>query len=196
MLLKINRALRRFKKNSDGVAAIEFGLGASILLMMLMGIIEVGMMLLVNALVDGGLRQASRYGITGYETGEASRMDEIIKIVSDNTLGFIDLSAANLEVLVYPSFSDIGNGEAFVDGNSNGTYDEGETFTDDNGNGTRDSDVGVAGAGGSGEVVVYRLTYDWTFFTPMISHFLPDGKDKVTFESSVAVRNEPWEKVM
>lgn len=196
MLLKINRALRRFKKNSDGVAAIEFGLGASILLMMLMGIIEVGMMLLVNSLVDGGLRQASRYGITGYETGEASRMDEIIRIVSDNTLGFVDLTAANLEVLVYPSFSDIGNGEAFVDGNSNGTYDEGETFTDDNGNGTRDSDVGVAGAGGSGEVVVYRLTYDWTFFTPMASYFLPDGMNKMTFESSVAVRNEPWEKVM
>ena len=196
MLLKINRALRRFKKNSDGVAAIEFGLGASILLMMLMGIIEVGMMLLVNSLVDGGLRQASRYGITGYETGEASRMDEIIRIVSDNTLGFVDLTAANLEILVYPSFSDIGNGEAFVDGDSNGAYDEGETFTDDNGNGVRDSDVGVAGAGGSGDVVVYKLTYDWTFFTPMASYFLPDGMDKMTFESSVAVRNEPWEKVM
>jgi len=195
MLLRINKALRQMKRNSEGTVAIEFGLGVGILLMMMMGIIEVGMMLLVNSLVDGGLRQASRYGITGYEEMGTNRMEEIIQIVSDHTLGFVDLSSANLEILVYPSFSDVGNGEAFVDGNGNGTFDDGETFTDSNGNGARDSDMGVAGAGGAGDVVVYRLTYDWSFFTPMVSYFLPEGMDKLTFESSVAVRNEPWERV-
>jgi len=195
MLLRINKSLRQLKRDNEGAVAIEFGLGAGVLLIMMMGVIEVGMMLLVNALVDGGLRQASRYGITGYETDSAPRMDEIIKIISDNTLGFVDLSSADLEILVYPSFSDVGSGEGFVDGNENGSFDEGETFSDANGNGEYDSDVGVAGAGGSGDVVVYRLTYDWSFFTPMASYFVPGGSGKVTFESSVAVRNEPWDKV-
>ena len=196
MFLKINKMLRQLKRDNEGAVAIEFGLGAGILLIMMMGVIEVGMMLLVNALVDGGLRQASRYGITGFENGSSSRMEEIIDIVTEHTLGFVDLSSADLQVLVYPSFSAVGSGEAFVDGNENGSYDAGETFIDANGNGAYDSDVGVSGAGGSGDVVVYRLTYDWTFFTPMAQYFLPGDAAKVTFESSVAVRNEPWDKVL
>ncbi len=192
MLKCFNKLLRNVRLNDQGVTALEFGLGLPLFTFLMMGILEFGMVLFVGTLVEGGLRQASRYGLTGEEQDGTSRMELITQIVSDNTLGFVDLDVADLKVKIYPSFSDIGKGEAFVDGNANGTYDEGETFTDGNGNGQHDSDVGSDGAGGSGDVVVYSIDYEWNFFTPLASHIVGEG-GIFPLRASIAVRNEPWE---
>ena len=93
--------------------------------------------------------------------------------------------------LVYPSFSDVGAGEDYVDGNANGSYDAGETYTDSNGNGAWDSDIGVAGAGDTGDIVLYRISYDWPLLTPFASQFMGDS-GAFTLQASIAVRNEPW----
>ena len=94
--------------------------------------------------------------------------------------------------LVYPGFGQIGQGEDFVDGNGNGTYDAGETFTDANANGVWDPDIGVAGPGNAGEVVLYKLQYDWPLLTPLMGSLLsPEGT--IPIVASIAVRNEPWD---
>jgi Flp pilus assembly protein TadG len=192
MLKSLNTFMRRFRSDDEGVTALEFGLGLPLFTFLMLGVIEFGMVLFVGTLVEGGLRQASRYGLTGEERGGISRMEQITQIVSDSTLGFVDLNAADLKVKVYPSFNDIGQGEAFIDGNANGSYDNGETFTDGNGNGQRDDDVGGEGAGESGDVVVYSIDYNWNFFTPLASRIV--GKGGVfPLRASIAVRNEPWD---
>lgn len=193
MLNSFNILLRTFRTGEGGVTALEFGLGLPLFAFLMLGVIEFGMMLFVGVLVEGGLRQASRYGLTGAVGGGASRLEQIVQIVSDNTLDFVNLSTADFTVKVYPNFSDIGQGEAFVDGNRNGSYDAGETFTDSNGNGQHDSDLGSDGPGSAGDVVVYSIDYKWNFFTPLASRIVGDGGG-FPLHASIAVRNEPWER--
>jgi Flp pilus assembly pilin Flp len=184
--------LRKFINDGSGSTAVEFALVVTPLSVLMVGIIEFGMILFTGILMESGLRDASRFGITGFEEAGTSRMEQIVQIVSDHTLGLVDMSSANFEVLVYPNYGDIGRGEEFVDGNGNSTYDAGETFTDENGNGSWDSDVGTAGAGDSGDIVVYRIEYDWPLLTPFAGTFIgSDGTFPV--RASIAVRNEPWE---
>jgi hypothetical protein len=51
--------------------------------------------------------------------------------------------------------------------------------------------MGVAGLGGSGDIVLYTVTYDWTTWTHLVDPLF--GKDgKITLTASTAVRNEPY----
>lgn len=159
---------------------------------MAMGSIEYGMIMFVNVLMESSLRDAARYGITGQEPTPGARLAAILSIIEDRTIGLVDMSAANVTILSYPAFGDVGRAEEYLDGNGNGSYDAGETFTDENDNGQWDEDVGVAGAGESGQIVVYKFDYDWPLITPMMSHIIgTDGYFHLN--ASVAVRNEPWE---
>ncbi len=185
------RFLKRLCDRDDGSPATEFAFVAPIMVLMVIGTIELGLIMFVTILMESGLRDAARYGITGNEFGGLNRMERIVKIIADRTMGLVDISQADLQVLIYPAFDQIGNGEVFVDGNGNGTYDAGETFTEANGNGLWDADIGQAGAGASGQVVLYRIDYDWSLMTPFAGQFIGNN-GKFTLGASIAVRNEPW----
>lgn len=189
------RPIGRFLRCRRGASATEFALVAAVLLLFVGGIIEMSLLMFVNVLAEGGLREAARYGITGQGAEEGVRDDEIIQIVSDHTHGMIDLETAGISTKAYSSFGAIGQPEPFVDGSNglpaNGLFDEGEDFDDINGNETWDGDQGVAGAGGPGDVVMYELTYDWQFVTPVLSAFAHQDEG-LSMTASIAVRNEPY----
>lgn len=171
---------------------MEFVFVAPVLVTLIIASMEFGTIMLTSTLMEASLREAARFGITGQQVQNSTRLEEIIRIIDERTLGLVDMDQANVEVLVYPSFSDIGRGEDYVDGNANGVYDLGETFTDENANGVWDVDVGAAGSGESGDIVVYRLRYDWQVMTPMATHFIgTDGS--IGLNASIVVRNEPWD---
>lgn len=182
---------QQIRANRDGATAVEFAFAAPVLIMLLIGTVELGTIMFTSSLMEGALRDASRYGITGQEPDEAARLARIKEIVGENTLGLIDMTTAKVDVLVYPAFGDIGKPEGFVDGNGNGEYDGGETYTDTNGNGVWDADSGAPGPGGSGDIVLYRLSYDWPILTPLFGSILPGG-DALKLSASLAVRNEPF----
>jgi Flp pilus assembly protein TadG len=173
-----------------GTAMVEFAILAPIFLGLLGAIMEFSGIMFVQTLLEGSAREASRYGITGSTEPGVSREDEIMNIVRKNTYGIIDLDKLNIETLVYHSFADIGQPEPYTDTNGNGSYDTGEPFTDVNGNGTWDPDMGSAGLGGPGDIVVYQMSYDWHIMIPL---FRPFFGDTVTLKANVAVRNEPYE---
>ncbi|MEM7041535.1 MAG: TadE family protein [Pseudomonadota bacterium] len=172
-----------------GQAIVEFAFVAPVLLGLLCGVFEVSGILFAQTLLEGGARQASRYGVTGASTAEVSRQDMILQIIEDNAYGVIDVDQIDMQTLVYQSFADVGQPEPFTDSNDNGTYDEGEAFDDINGNSSWDEDMGASGLGGPGDIVVYRLRYDWSVMIPL---FHPIFGDVVTLDANVAVRNEPF----
>ena len=172
--------------------ALEFALVAPIIITTVVGIIEVSMILAVASLIEGGLRDAARFGITGYVPAGTTREDHIKQIISDATVGLVDINAMNISTLVYPSFGDIGQPEPYTDVNGNGSYDAGEPFTDINGNGQWDADMGAAGLGGPGEIVLYKLDYDLPTMTSLMSTIIGGADGKITLKASVAVRNEPY----
>ncbi len=183
---------RNTGSDERGSFLIEFALVGPIMVTLLLGIIEIGMILFTTTLLEGSLRDASRFGITGRVISGENREGTIAAIVEDRTLGLVDMSKATLDILVYPDFGSIGTGESFVDGNGNGTYDTGETYDDANENGAWDEDIGVAGAGDAGDVVLYRIRYEWPFLIPFIGDILSSGTP-FALSASIAVRNEPWE---
>ncbi len=171
---------------------LEFAFAAPVLVTAIIAAMEFGTIMLTSTLMESSLREASRYGITGQQTPGQTRLERLVEIIDERTLGLVDIAQAQVDILVYPSFSDIGRGEDFVDGNTSGTYDVGETFIDENGNGVWDDDIGAAGSGNSGDIVVYRLRYNWPLMTPFAGHFI--GSDGILpLAASITVRNEPWD---
>ncbi|MEM8947831.1 MAG: TadE family protein [Pseudomonadota bacterium] len=199
MILSLQNQLRRvfFRRvhcrgrtqDDSGQAIVEFAFVAPLLLALLCGVFEFSGIIFAQTLLEGGARQASRYGVTGSSTAEISRQDMILQIIEDNAYGIIEIDDIDIETLVYESFADVGQAEPFTDENGNGAYDEGEEFDDINGNSGWDEDMGQAGLGGPGDVVVYRLRYDWSLMIPL---FRPFFGEVITLDANVAVRNEPF----
>lgn len=192
MLRSFQIVFRRLRGDSTGAAALEFGFVAPVLIMAVLGIMELGMILFVTSLLEGSVRTAARFGITGYAPASVSREEQIRDILEENTAGLIDMAEVTFTQYVYENFADIGKPEPYVDDSpANGSYDAGESYQDVNGNGQWDADMGVAGVGGPGAVVIYKVSYDWPLLTPYLADILGEG-GKIPLEASIVVRNEPF----
>jgi Flp pilus assembly protein TadG len=181
--------LRGAPRSEDGAAMVEFALVGPLFIALLCAIMEFSGIMFVQAILEGSAREASRYGLTGFTSGGVSREDQILAIVENNTYGIVDMDELQMETLVYENFGDVGQPEPFTDENGNGVWDNDEPYTDINGNGTWDPDMGAAGLGGPGDVVVYRMSYDWSIMIPL---FRPFFGNSITLQSNIAVRNEPF----
>jgi Flp pilus assembly protein TadG len=192
-LIELRTAARRRRRSSgpgqDGAAMVEFAMVAPAFIAVICAIMEFSGIMFVQTILEGSAREASRYGLTGFTSGGVSREDQILAIVEDNTYGIVDMDELQVETLVYENFADVGQPEPFTDENGNGVWDTSEPYTDVNGNGTWDPDMGAAGLGGPGDVVVYRMSYDWDIMIPL---FRPLFGDSITLQSNIAVRNEPF----
>ena len=174
--------------NDDGAAAIEFAFAAPPLILALVGALEMLIVLFVGSSLESAVLDASRYGITGGAEPGITREEQIRAIIEDRTLGLVKMDEAQMETLIYSSFDDVGKPEPYVDDNANDAYDDGEPYTDINGNGQWDDDMGAAGMGGPGDIVVYRVTYEWGMLTALMEPLI----GPITHSASVVVRNEPY----
>lgn len=182
--------LRRLRRNERGATAVEFGLIAPAFFVVAWGTVELGLLLLATSLLEGSVREAARAGLTGYTPNGVDRTQYIRNIVQNYTVGLIDMDKLQISTLVYTSFSNVGQPEPFTDTNGDGAHGAGEAFVDVNGNGQWDADMGVAGLGGPGDIVLYTLTYDWDFMAGFAESIF--GIPTVRLKASVAIRNEPF----
>lgn len=186
------RQARRLIPCTRATAVLELAFAAPVLFVAIAGVVEVSMVMFTITLMEGGLREASRFGITGNIPAGVTREQRILSLIEENTIGLVDAANSEVTYKIYPSFGDVGKPEPFTDSNPvNGSYDPGEAFVDVNGNGQWDSDMGLAGLGGPGDVVLYTVTADWRLLTPLVAPLM--GNDGVMrLKASVAVRNEPF----
>lgn len=183
--------LRRLASCRDGATLVEFAFALPLVLMIFLGMFEVAMVMFVSTSVEGGLREAARYGITGQGSDAAAREAAILGIIEDHTFGFIDLDEAEVTFMVYDSFSNVGQPEPWDDDDGDGVWDADESYTDVNGNGQWDEDQGTAGLGDAGAVVRYTIAYDWILLTPYLAALLGD-EGVFHMSASITVRNEPF----
>jgi hypothetical protein len=104
----------------------------------------------------------------------------------------LDADKISIKSLSYSGFDTLKRPEPFVDANGNGVRDDGENFTDVNGNGIWDEDQGLSGYGGTSEVVLYTVSYPWSFFTPLIGDVVEATNGVVTLTATAVVQNEPY----
>lgn len=182
------KAARSLKRNENGSALIEAALGLPILLTAMIGVFEVANFFFVSASVENAVLHASRFGITGGAEDGVTREDQVRDIIEEHTFGMVDMDTVVIETLVYQQFADIGEPEPFTDDNGNEQWDDGEDYSDVNGNGTWDDDMAVAGLGGAGDIVLYRINYEANSLTG----FMDWAYRTLNVQSTVAVRNEPF----
>jgi hypothetical protein len=181
----------RIVKCENGTTAIEFALILPVLVLIIMGAIEISLFLFVQSSMEGATFAVSRLGKTGFIEDGLTR-EETIRAELDERLGvFLDPEELVITSQSYDDFTSVGAPEPFIDVNGNGTRDDGENYTDTNGNGQYDEDMGVDGAGDSGDVVMYTVTYPWHVMTPMFQDHLGE-EGVVEISSRFIVKNEPY----
>lgn len=184
--------IRKLKLEQSGTAALEFALVIPVVIALLVGTFEFAMIAFRTSLLEGGLREAARFGTTGSDlAGFATREEAIIAIVNEHSAGLFTVTPLELSTLVYPDFDKIGQAEPYTDSDGNLQYDAGEPFTDVNCNAVWDSDMGLAGAGGGDEVVLYTIDLEIESITGLINHLITDN-GKIPLTATTAIRNEPF----
>lgn len=181
--------------NESGATALEFALVAPVFILVIFGIVEFSVILFAKSVVEGATTVTSRLGKTGYEEDGKSRQDMLVELLNERSSGILDPEKIEITTLVYQNFADIGMAEPLsIDVNGNGVYDAGggDSYQDINGNGQWDSDLGQAGLGGGGDIVVYKVDYPYHIHTPVMSYFLGDNDGNLRINASVVVRNEPY----
>lgn len=181
----------RLLADDDGSSAIEMAVALPVLMLLIMVMVESFTLVWVNAAMESALREAARFGLTGWAPAGTDRRAAIMDILRRRTLGLIDDTTATVEMRVFGDFDQIGVPEPHDDTVVvNGRYDSGEDFRDINGNGRWDDGSGDEGAGGPGQVVVYTIAYRSPFLTPLQRWI--GGPGTTLLRASAVVRNEPW----
>lgn len=188
------RRLKAVASRSDGTTLIEFAIVAPVLFTLIFGILEFSMALLTANLLEGGLREAARFGTTGaFAANPAARATSIVAIINKHGGGLINISTSDVDTQIYPNFQAIGQPEPFTDTPVlNGVYDPGEPFTDINCNTVWDADQGLAGLGAGGEVVLYTVTFAKPSITGLFDPIIGNGGNFL-LGASIAIRNEPFD---
>jgi len=185
---RTNSAPCSLTRDESGGALVEAALGLPILLSAIIGVFEVANFFFISAAIENAVLHASRFGITGQTAEGSTREEQVRDVIEEQTFGRIDMETIEIETLVYEQFADIGTPEPYTDDNASGDWDEGEPYTDVNGNGSWDDDMSVAGLGGGGDIVLYRVNYN----VQSLTGFADWALRQITLSSSVAVRNEPY----
>jgi hypothetical protein len=191
------RQLHRFARCRDGAAALEFALVLPPLCLILVGMFEVGALMYTQAAMEGGLREAARYGMTGRLVDDPEgRKEQILGLIDEHTLNFVDMDTAIITISPHGTFGDAGDDagpEPWTDADDSGAWESGEDYTDLNGNGQWDDKRDDAGQ--AAEVVEYLIEYDYGTMTGFMSEIMGGADGKIHLTASIVLRNEPWVKV-
>jgi Flp pilus assembly protein TadG len=185
-------ALRRLRSRSllrdaRGVSAVEFGMTAPILFLVVFGSIQVAQGYYVRTVLIGSINAAARWSSMQSGQTSSATLDSLVqkKIHYVMPTASVTFTRKN-----YADFTSVGMPEDFTDTNGNGVYDNKECFVDMNGNNVWDADMGKTGLGGANDVVVYTVTVtypQWFGFAKMFG--LPAYQ---TVPQTTILRNQPF----
>jgi hypothetical protein len=183
------RRLLRLRRDEQGASALEFGLIALPMVLLMGGLLEFAVLLTAASMLDSASLQAARYGATGAQPTAGTREEMIRQIIQERTFGLVRMDELKIDTKAYRSFDRIDQAEGFDDANGNGQYDDGESFDDVNGNGGWDEDQGTPGLGNAEDIVVYEVRYPWPGITGLMKPIVQD----IELSSSIPIRNEPYD---
>lgn len=177
--------VRRLARADDGIAVTEFGLIAPVFLMLMMGFYDISHMAYARSVFSGAVERAAREA--ALESGDPDDADDMVEDLISPILPGVELETSRLS---YFDFADIDRPEPFTDANGNDVCDNGEAYVDQNSNSSWDPDIGQDGNGGANDVVMYTVTatYEPIFKIP----FLPEAWNERTLTASAVRKNQPF----
>lgn len=196
--------LRTLRRNSSGIAAVEFAFVAPIFMFMTTGAIDMGYIQWGRSQLSGAAQVAGRKIIQSKSGTTAQRKAAFTKRITDSMVSFKKPASQALDIQIrkYSNFSSMAP-EPFDDGSidadkngqpdgvKNGKYDKGETFSDKNANNKWDEDIGITDdLGGVGDVIKVDVSYP---LKPLFSYnaALFGKGGAITIKAATVFRNEP-----
>ena len=175
---------RRWLRNDEGSAAIEFAIVALPFFMFVLGIVGIGLYFLASNSLEYGVEAASRKVRTGEAQKGSSTVDQFKQQVCDAAGSYIDCSKLSVIVQSAASWSGI-SPQACVDSKGNMIGSTGST-----------GDLMSKYTGAASEVVLVTLCYQWdlaTSFTFLNLGKNSDGSGPSIIQAATAFRSEPYQ---
>lgn len=182
------KALYPVGGDEAGSAAVEFALISPALVLVLMGLFDMGYTLYAGVMLQGAIQQAAR---TSTVEGAGTALTSIDDNVENQIRRVVPNAEIEFKRKAYSNFSDVALPEDFTDTNANGVCDANEPFEDANGSGTWDRDRGADGLGGARDAVLYTVSMTYPRPFPMAS--LVGLSENVSAQASTVLRNQPYD---
>ncbi len=190
-------AVGRMLRDRRGVTAVEFGIVAPVMFLMLMGLGDLLYQVYAKEILAGAIQKAGRDSAIQGGAQQASVIDGkvltmIDKIMVNPTPSCAATPAASTycsKRLSYATFAVVGP-ERFVDANANNVRDPGECYDDVNGNVQWDAEPGAAGQGGANDVTLYSMAITYPRLFPMAR--LMGWSANQTITAQTLIKNQPY----
>lgn len=178
--------LRPLADDRRGVTAIEFGIVAPVLCLMILGLSDLAYQSYTQSMLEGAVQKAARDATLESASTNIDAIDQAVIDAVHRVAPSADVKPIRKS---YTTFSNI-KPEKFTDTNKNGVRDPGECYDDVNGNGQWDVDPGKAGLGGADDIVVYQVTATYPRIFPMAG--LLGWSSTQTLVAQTVLKNQPY----
>jgi Flp pilus assembly protein TadG len=171
----VRKALRRFRYNRHGSAAVEFALVAPVFFALLFAIIETAIVFFAGQVLETVTQDSARMIMTGQaQTGGFSQGQFKTYVCGKITVLFDCAGGISIDVQSYSGFSGVSISDPI---------DAGKNFVAPNN----------YNPGGPGDIVVVRLFYQWPLFVTGLGYNISNlSGSKRLLSATAAFRNEPY----
>jgi hypothetical protein len=184
-------------RDNRGVTAVEFSMVAPVMVLLMMGLGDLGYQIYVKELLTGAIQKAARDSTI---RGAASRTAEIDATVVGMMHSVMKQPVASCarspaagtycsSRLAYATFNAVGP-ERFEDRNGDNLYNAGECYTDVNGNHRWDAQPGRVGQGNANEVTLYSISLTYPRLFPLPA--LIGAASTQTIAVQTLLKNQPY----
>ncbi|MBQ1498751.1 MAG: pilus assembly protein [Sphingomonas sp.] len=177
----------RILRDRRGATVVEFAFVLPVMLVLMMGMMELGYQAYVQSVITGAVQKAGRD--SGIQGATPASIDARVLAQVQAVAPGATFAAGYPTRSSYTSFSAVAP-EPFVDTNGNGVRDPGECYTDVNGNGQWDADAGRAGQGGPNDVTVYTAAITYGRLFPVAR--LLGWPGTATLSATTTLMNQPY----
>lgn len=174
MMTRFKIVGRRFRRADDGGVAIEFALTAIPFFTLIFAIFEAGAVFFATATLDDSVADAGRLIRTGQAQTSSMTQTQLITTICNKAV-FLSNCANNLKIDVrsFSTFASV-------------TFPSAKKA-----NGDIDTTQLKFQTGSAGDIVLVRVFYNWTMFSPLPTGLNNNGTRRL-IQSSIAFRNEPY----
>jgi Flp pilus assembly protein TadG len=166
--------LRRFRRNRDGAAALEFAIIAPMFFALLFAILETAMVFFASQVLETITQDSARMILTGQAQGATYSQAQFANYVCSQIPALFSCSSMSVDVKSYSSFAAV-NINSQIDGSGN--FVNNMTYC----------------PGGPGDIVVVRVFYPWQLFVTGLGYNISNlAGNKRLLVATAAFQNEPF----
>ena len=170
----VGTALRRFRRNRRGSAAVEFALVAPVFFALLFAIIETAIMFFASQVLETITQESARMILTGQAQTASYTQAQFATYVCNQVPALFNCANIFIDVESYSAFSSV-TINSQIDGTNN--FINNMQYS----------------PGGPGDIVVVRLFYQWPLFVTGLGYNISNlsGNQRL-LTATAAFRNEPY----